>query len=227
MTSASQDAKAVVKRRKVIQWGLVSIILTTLALGWRFPWLGFSVPIVMLMGIVGSLFNGRYVCGNLCPRGSFYDRLMAPISRKRSIPEWLRSNVLRWTLFVVMMAFMIVRILQNPLDLMHWGRVFWVMCVVTTIIGIPLALLIHPRTWCSLCPIGTVQSAIGGQKNQLQIDANLCRSCALCEHACPMNLAIVKHKDSGVVSEPDCLRCSECIAVCPVQALTFPNRKDQ
>lgn len=225
MVSASQRAKVVVKRRKMIQWGLLSIILTTLAFGWRFPWLGFSVPIVMFMGIVGSLFNGRYVCGNLCPRGSFYDRLMAPISRKRSIPGWLRSNALRWTLFAAMMGFMVIRILQNPLDPMHWGRVFWVMCVVTTLIGIPLALLIHPRTWCSLCPIGTAQSAIGGRRNQLRIDGDLCRSCALCERACPMDLSIVKHKDSGIVSEPDCLRCLECVAVCPVQALAFPNRK--
>jgi len=225
MESASQQAKARIRRRRTIQWGLVSVILTTLALGWRFPWLGFSVPIVMLVGIVGSLFNGRYVCGNLCPRGSFYDRIMASISRKRPIPTWLRSRTLRWTLFAVMMSFMLARILQNPLDPMHWGRVFWVMCVVTTAIGIPLALLIHPRTWCSICPIGTAQSAIGGQRHQLRIDADLCRSCALCERACPMNLPIVKHKDTGIVREPDCVRCSECVAVCPVQALAFPPRK--
>ena len=208
-----------VKNRRIIQWGLLWIVLITISLGWRFHWLGFSVPIVMLVGIVGSLFNGRTVCGNLCPRGSFYDRLMAPISPKHPIPQWLRSKILRWALFVLLMGLMIVRILQDPLDPMHWGRVFWMMCLVTTAVGIPLALLIHPRTWCSFCPIGTVQSAIGGHKNPLHINGDLCRSCALCERACPMGLSIVEYKDTGIVSEPDCLRCSECVAVCPVNAL--------
>ena len=220
MASVSQQAKDVVRRRKAIQWGLLWIVLITLGLGWWFPWLGFSVPLVMLAGIVGSLFNGRYVCGNLCPRGSFYDRIMAPLSKRRPIPQWFRSPTLRWTLFALLMGLMLFRIMQNPLDPMHWGRVFWVMCVVTTAIGLPLALLIHPRSWCSFCPIGTAQSAIGGRRNQLRIDRHLCRSCALCESACPMGLSIVKHKDTGTVSEPDCLRCSECIAVCPVDALS-------
>ncbi|MFC2095707.1 4Fe-4S binding protein [Candidatus Bipolaricaulota bacterium] len=221
MSSRSDDAQAVVKRRSILQWGLLWIVLITIGLGWWFPWLGFSVPLVMLTGIVGSLFNGRYVCGNLCPRGAFYDRVMAPFSRKRPIPQWLRSKTLRWTLFAVLMGFMVFRILQNPLDLMHWGRVFWMMCVVTTAIGIPLAIFLRPRTWCSFCPIGTVQSAIGGHKRQLRINGDLCRSCTLCERACPMDLSIVESKDAGIVSEVDCLRCSECAAVCPVAALSF------
>lgn len=223
MASASQRAKVFVERRKLVQWGLLWIVLLTLGLGWWFPWLGFSVPLVMLAGIIGSLFNGRYVCGNLCPRGSMYDRILAPISRRRAIPKWFRSPALRWSLFVALMGFMVFRILQNPLDPMHWGRVFWVMCVVTTAVGLPLALLIHPRSWCSFCPIGTAQSAIGGRRNQLRIDRHLCRSCALCERACPMGLSIVKHKDTGIVNEPDCLRCLECVAVCPVDALSSPR----
>ncbi|MEE8594056.1 MAG: 4Fe-4S binding protein [Candidatus Bipolaricaulota bacterium] len=219
MSSDIEGAQAMVKCRKAVQWGVLVIVLITLGLGWRFHWLGFSVPFVMLVGVIGSLFNGRYVCGNLCPRGSFYDRVMAPFSPKRPIPQWIRSKTIRWTLFVLLMGLMAVRILQNPLDPMHWGRVFWMMCLVTTAVGVPLALLIHPRTWCSFCPIGTVQSAIGGRKNPLHIDGDLCQSCALCERSCPMGLSIVEHKDTGIVSETDCLRCSECAAVCPVNAL--------
>ena len=149
MSSDIEGAQAMVRRRKAVQWGVLVIVPITLGLGWRFPWLGFSVPFVMLVGVIGSLFNGRYVCGNLCPRGSFYDRVMAPFSPKRPIPQWIRSKTIRWTLFVLLMGLMAVRVLQNPLDPMHWGRVFWMMCLVTTAVGVPLALLIHPRTWCS------------------------------------------------------------------------------
>jgi NAD-dependent dihydropyrimidine dehydrogenase PreA subunit len=34
----------------------------------------------------------------------------------------------------------------------------------------------------------------------------------------------VKHRKEGIVSEPDCLRCSECVEVCPKNALSWPER---
>ena len=206
-----------------MQWGLLWVVAITIGFGWRFPWLGFSVPVVMLTGLIGSIFRGRFVCGNLCPRGAFYDRVMVKWSRNLTPPAWLRSMGLRWGIFALLMGVMIYRILLNPSDPMHWGRVFWVMCVVTTAVGLPLAVLQHPRTWCSFCPIGTVQSAIGGARGRLTIDADACRSCGICERACPMGLSIVEHRSGGFVPHRDCLRCSECVAVCPVEALQWPK----
>jgi ferredoxin-type protein NapH len=215
--------KARVRRRRALQWSLLSIVLVTIGFGWRFPWLGFSVPLVMITAVVVSLFRGRYVCGNLCPRGSFYDRLVSKISRRREVPRWLQSMPLRWTAFAGLMGFMAFRILQNPLDVMHWGRVFWMMCAVTTAIGIPLAVFYRPRTWCAFCPIGTVQNALGGGKGRLLIDSRACRDCRICEAACPMGLTIAEYRDLGVLPHRDCARCSECIAVCPTGALSWPS----
>ena len=221
--SARDDAARRVRNRRLMQWGLLSIVVVTIGLGWRLPWLGFSVPIVMITGVLVSLVRGRYVCGNLCPRGAFYDRLVARFSRRREVPSWLRSMPFRWTVFALLMGFMVFRVAQNPLDPMHWGRVFWLMCVVTTGIGVPLALLHHPRTWCAFCPIGTVQNALGGGRGRLRIDAEACRACRICEAACPMGLAIAEHREAGVVPHRDCAKCSECIAVCPVGALDWPS----
>ncbi|UCF09515.1 MAG: 4Fe-4S binding protein [Candidatus Bipolaricaulota bacterium] len=215
-------ARRRVAQRRAVQWLLLGIVVVTIGVGWRIPWFGFSVPLVMLVGIIGSFFRGRFVCGNLCPRGAFYDRLVAKVSRSRPVPRWLRSLAFRWGLVVVLMGFMIYRIALNPADPLHWGRVFWLMCVVTTAIGLPLGVLIHPRSWCSFCPIGTIQRAVGGRKNPLRIEAERCRACALCEQHCPMGLTIVEHRHRGTLPHADCLRCSECVAACPAGALRWP-----
>jgi len=218
-----ERARRIVNRRRLIQWSILSVVVLVLGLGWWIPWLGFAVPLVMLLGVSVSLRNGRYVCGNLCPRGAFYDRILAPVARRRSIPRWVRSALFRWLLFLGLMGFMVYRVSLNPADPLHWGRVFWMMCLVTTAIGIPLALLVHPRMWCSVCPIGTVQAALGGRRRRLRIDPTRCRTCGLCEHACPMGLSIIEHRHQGMVPHTDCLRCSECVAVCPTSALAWPE----
>ena len=211
------------QRRRRVQWALAPIVFLVIALGWKYPYLGYTVPVVMILGMIGGLFRGRYVCGNLCPRGGFFDRIMPLASRVQAIPVILRNRVFRWLVFAALMGVMVWRASLDPANPEHWGRVFWLMCVVTTLIGVVLAFFFHPRTWCTFCPIGTVQAAVGGHRGQLRLNAATCRTCHLCEKVCPMNLPIVTHRTTGVVNEPDCLRCSECVLACPAQSLTWPE----
>lgn len=208
--------------RRTVQWIVAPIVVLTVALGWKYPLLGFTVPVAMATGMAGGFFRGRWVCGHLCPRGGFFDRMIAPFAPRRSIPPLLRSMPLRWGVFAALMGFMVWRISADPGNWEHWGRVFWSMCALTTGIGLVAALTIHPRAWCAFCPMGTFQNAVGGGKGPLQI-APSCRECRKCEKACPMALPLVKDKSVGYLQHRDCLKCPECIAVCPANALSWPE----
>lgn len=222
MAALVHDRTSAAVSRRLRQWLLAPIVVVTIALGWKYPWLGFAVPVAMLMGIAGGFVRGRYVCGNLCPRGSFFDRLIAPLAARREIPARLRSMPLRWGVLALLMGFMTWRLAADPADLDHWGLVFWSMCAITTVVGVVLALIFHPRSWCAVCPVGTLSNVLGGGRRQLGIDPD-CRECGRCQQSCTFDLPIVRHKGAGVVQERDCLQCSVCAESCPTGALKWPE----
>jgi polyferredoxin len=210
------------KKPELYRWPLALLMITTLALGWKFPWLGFIVPVVMLTAILYSLRKGRYACGNICPRGSFFDTFFRFVGGNRATPPWLRSLPVRWSVFAGLMGFMGFQLMRHPGSAEHWGSVFWLACAVTTAIAIVLGLVWQPRTWCAICPIGTLTATIGEEKYPMQIAAS-CKACGLCEQSCPMELAIAAQREAGSLQHGDCLKCSSCHAACPQQALSWPK----
>lgn len=209
--------------RAMHRWLLAFFMMTVIAIGWKYPLLGFAVPVAMLLGMGGGFFRGRYVCGNLCPRGSFYDTVFSLVGGRRPVPELLTNSGFRWGVMALLMGFMAYRISLNPGEWRHWGTVFWSMCLITTAVGIPLGIAYRSRSWCSFCPVGTTAAAIGGDKYRLQI-ADHCRGCASCEKGCPMGLDIAGHREVGTLPHRDCIKCSTCVASCPAGALSWPDR---
>jgi ferredoxin-type protein NapH len=201
------------------KWLLALVVVIVLTLGWRFPALGVVVPVAMTAGMGGGFFRGRWVCGNLCPRGSLLDTWLGLLPR-RPLPAWLGRPALRWGVLIVLIGGMCAQLAVDPGNWQHWGVVFWRMCLVTSAVALALAVTYAPRGWCGICPVGTVAARVGGDKLPLQI-ASSCRACGLCEHVCPMQLAIVACRQAGELTQRDCLKCSACVKSCPSQALSW------
>jgi ferredoxin-type protein NapH len=195
----------------------LGIIVLIVSIGGIFyPKLGFFLMIVFGSLMIIAPFRGRWFCGNLCPRGSFVDFWLAPLSRKMKIPAQFRSMKLRAIIFVLLMGFMIYRIIQTDGVVDKVGMVFVTLCIVTTSIAILFGAIIAPRAWCSFCPMGTLQRAMGGKKYHLKVDETLCINCGKCQKVCPMQLSANEIFDS-----PDCIKCARCVEACPKNALKF------
>jgi len=195
----------------------IGIMVLIVSIGGIFyPKLGYFLLLVFATLMIIAPFRGRWFCGNLCPRGSFVDFWLAPISRRVEIPSILKSMKIRVPIFIMLMGFMIFRIIGTNGIVDKIGMVLVTICILTTSIAILFGVLFAPRAWCSFCPMGTLQRAAGGSKYQLKVDREKCIDCGKCQKVCPMQLPV-----NEIQEKPDCIKCARCIEACPKSALSF------
>jgi ferredoxin-type protein NapH len=199
------------------------ILLAFLAIGLVYPAIGVIALVCMLAPVVIAPFRGRFWCGNYCPRGSFWDNVIAVVSPKKPIPPFFRSRFLRVTMLIIIMTVFTVQTYYAWGDLAAMGRVFINLILITTIVGIILGGIYHQRTWCAFCPMGTLARWFSGKAKPLAV-APSCVGCNACTRACPLQLAPASAR-GGDFTDGDCLKCGRCEAVCPKKALSFPDEQ--
>jgi polyferredoxin len=211
------------RKRRIKQFLMAAVFLVILIGGWRYPLLGYFMPLCMFLGMGIGLWRGRKWCDWLCPRGSFFDSVIKPISPKREIPRFFKGLPLRIGFVSFLMLMMTAQIIKRWPDPYKIGMFFVILLTVTTIIGIILALIFHQRTWCCFCPIGSMANWVGKRRYPLKIYSTLCTECKLCYKVCPIQIAPFKFKKTGIgiVKNGDCLKCNLCVVSCPKKALEF------
>ncbi len=175
-----------------------------------FGWLALGC---MLGPLVVAIWKGRFWCGWMCPRGSFFDNVLGLFPRKRKIPRWLKHPITRWGVFTLIMLGLTYRLIVVWGDLTAMGGVLFQAVLYTTLVGIGLGVVYNKRSWCAVCPMGTLASIIGKGKQSLQI-SNECVSCNACTSVCPSQIAVADFKQAGQISDGDCLKCQRCVTAC-------------
>lgn len=212
------------KRRKLQSLTWVGLPLVTIG-GWFYPVLGYLLFGCMIGAVGIAFFRGRAWCDWMCPRGSFFDLMFSKISPKKQIPSFLKSKAFRS--FMLGMIFLVLgtQLYLAWGDLNGMGLAMVRVLTITTTVGILLALLYHPRTWCHICPMGTLGNWISKGKQPLMISES-CVNCKLCSKACPMQLKPYEFASEGEKGDRDCIKCSSCVASCPKKALSFEVKEE-
>ena len=172
------------------------ILLAYLAVGYFYPVIGFLAIICMIAPVAFAVRKGRWWCGNACPRGNFYDNVLARFSPHRPIPPFVRTKAFR--IFMVMFIFTMFGVQMYR----AWGG-----------------------TWCSFCPMGTLSSWVtpaGGKLpdgyRRIFVGERCTTRCKQCSAVCPMQLKPYESRnDAAGYLHPDCLKCGRCVSGCPLK----------
>ena len=97
-------------------------------------------------------------------------------------------------------------------------------------IGIVLAAVLKDnRAFCKyVCPIPTIMK-IGSRFSlmKIEIDAEKCIDCKLCEKVCLMDIKLLDYKNEGKrIQSTECILCYTCKRACPTDAITSTIKFD-
>lgn len=185
------------------------------------PKFGLVALVCMVAPVVIAPFKGRMWCGRFCPRGSFYDQILTRVGgKKRGIPTWSEQPWVRWLVFGGLMAFFSYNLYLARGNIYGIGRAFLNMVILTTAAGIVLGLIYSPRTWCKICPMGSLAMLLSrGGRAPVKVTASDCITCGLCAKKCPIGISGYQYTDVGQINHPDCIKCDLCVNSCPTGAL--------
>jgi len=221
---------------KHYSWLLVPLIAVG---GLYYPKLGLLLLPIMLTLMLTGFFTGKYWCGNLCPHGSLFDKLVLPLSPNRKIHPFFKSTFLKTAFFLFYMGMFIRRLIKVSAlwgSLAFWdklGFLFAVNYLMPTIIGLMLTLFVNSRAWCRFCPMSTIQQLMYklGKTTGLNrptdrkvtvADPNLCHKCGRCARVCPVQLApYLEFGPGNQFDNEECIRCATCAVNCPAGILSL------
>lgn len=128
--------------------------------GLIWPVIGYLVLGMIIFFSALSFFKKRYWCWFLCPRGSFLEIVVPFFSRKNNLPGIFSKKWFRWSVFVLLIGYLISIIIRTGGNWITIGAAFISMCILTTVLGTIVGAIYKPRSWCVICPMGTLQETI-------------------------------------------------------------------
>jgi len=145
------------------------IIIAYIIIGWFYPVIGLIALICMIGPVLTSIWRGRFWCGNVCPRGNLYDRLLSKYSPHKPIPAFVRTFGFR--LFMVFF-------------------IFGMFGIQYTAVHVAASCQMKCKSCARVCPMQlTPYDSRGQESGYLHPD---CLKCGKCTLACPTKIMSLK-----------------------------------
>jgi polyferredoxin/Flp pilus assembly protein TadD len=188
--------------------------------------------------ILSTLFLGRWFCGWACHVVALQDLSRALLIKLGIRPRPLRS---RWmALLPILAAFymffwpLVYRVyIQDPLAVREvamakegfWDTFpTWGPAILTFFIaGFVAVYFLGAKGFCTYaCPYGAVFGVMDRVAPGRIRVTDACKECGHCTLTCTSNVDVSREvHDYGMVVDPGCMKCMDCVSVCPENALYF------
>lgn len=194
--------------------------------------------VVFTLGILSTLLLGRWFCGWGCHIIALQDLCTWLLKRMRFRPKPLRSRVLIFVpllaalyMFVWPTARRIWRDQPAPEIVYHfftydyWATFpgLWISLLTFAVCGFLIVVLLGNKGYCTYaCPYGGF-FALADRVSPGRIRVtDACSQCGHCTAACTSNVRVHEEVHQyGMVVSPGCMKCTDCVSVCPNDALYF------
>lgn len=195
------------------------------------------------VAILATLVFGRYVCGWGCHLIAYQDLMLWFLKKRHLRPKAFRTRFLILIPLVIAAGWMfilpiVVRIWAEfyakdvvPKTTWHLARTgfwdtfpTWPWAIVSVVFaGFAIIYFLGPKGFCTFaCPYG----AFFGLADKLalwRVRVNDdCEQCGHCTAVCTSNVNVAEEVNRyGMVVDPGCMKCMDCVQVCPNDALSI------
>jgi len=221
----------------ILAWPLMIYnVFTQKPLFW---WLVISLvqTFVIIPAIVYRWGKGAY-CGWICPCGALAETLGdTHRSKMPHGPFWNRLNMAGQVILAVAFLMFIVRATGWIWPGAWPDRIFpsmentykWTVDVgLAGVLGLGVYFWLSGRVWCRFfCPLAALMNVYARfSRFRIFAEKKKCISCNVCTSVCHQGIDVMNFANKGLpMNDPQCVRCSACVQMCPTEVLSFGRIK--
>lgn len=194
------------------------------------------------LAILSTLVLGRFFCGWACHVVALQDLCRWLLGKIGIRPRAMRSRLLVWVPLIAFFYMFIFPLIQRvaggealaaavtPSQTHLTTTQFWATFPGWFIGGLTLltcgfcvVYLLGSKGFCTYgCPYGGIFGLVEGLAPGRIRVTDACEGCGHCTAACTSNVRVHEEvRDYGMVIDPGCMKCMDCVSVCPNDALYF------
>jgi NosR/NirI family transcriptional regulator, nitrous oxide reductase regulator len=221
----------------ILAWPLNVYNIFTTAPIWGWLAIGFVQTFVLIPILVYKWGKGAY-CGWVCSCGALAETMGDTQRRKMPHgPFWNRVDMVGQVILAVAFLLLVLRIVGWILPDSFADRIFptllsgkpvgykWVVDIfLGGIIGVGFYFKFSGRIWCRFaCPLAALMHVYARfSRFRILPDKSKCISCNECTASCHQGIDVMAFANKGKpMEDPECVRCSACVQVCPTGTLQF------